>query len=506
MKKILLSLALLATVFSARATDYTDQLSVAINGVAAPAQTTTITVDDKGDGTYDFSLKDFRFGEVSVGDITLNSVRGVDQNGVVYLAASEPVHVNLGGVMPLDLTVTLRGELRDNKSRLYASMDIPVTMLNQTVNVVFGRGYQLPNSGFEDYQDYTVDIVDMTTYTPTTTTVKEPLYWHSFASATGDYQAAAVAFANPFTWQSPVVRNGAAGSSSLMLTSSNVMGFQIANGTVTTGRMNCGSMTADDPANHAEMVVSDDSLDAHGDPYYVLLNGQPDSLTLWYAFKQGTPVAEHPYATVDAVITDGTYYQDPEDSATVYNNKSSRAQDKQIATTFTEGTPVWKRLSVPFSVIDKNVDPKAILVTISTNADAGQGSIDTLYVDDVNLVYNDPQNVDINFGTANGIVTPDDITVTYDGALGARVVKDLKQDGDDVIATVTVYNGDLTKEIAKKSHVYKNTTTGISGVSTTADKAIETYDISGRRVDDNARHGVFIIRTTGGKTVKVVRK
>ena len=176
MKKILLSLALLATVFSARATDYTDQLSVAINGVAAPAQTTTITVDDKGDGTYDFSLKNFSFSGVSVGDITLNSVRGVDQNGVVYLAASEPVHVNLGGVMPLDLTVTLRGELRDNKSRLYASMDIPVTMLNQTVNVVFGRGYQLPNSGFEDYQDYTVDIVDMTTYTPTTTTGQTDIF------------------------------------------------------------------------------------------------------------------------------------------------------------------------------------------------------------------------------------------------------------------------------------------------------------------------------------------
>ncbi|WP_288152578.1 calycin-like domain-containing protein [uncultured Prevotella sp.] len=506
MKKILLSLALAATIFSAHATDYTDQLTVAVNGVASPVQTTTISVDDNGNGTYNMSLKNFSFSGLNIGDITLNNVPGVNQDGIVYLAATDPVHVNIGGIMPLDLTVTLRGELRDNKSRLYATMDIPVAVLNQTVEVAFGRGYQLPNSGFEDYQDYNVSLVDMTTYTPTATTVQEPVYWHSFASAKGEYKDAAVAFANPFTWKSSVVRSGAQGASSLMLTSSNVMGIQIANGTVTTGRMNCGSYTATDPANHAEMEISNDSLDAHGDPYYVLLNGQPDSLTLWYAFKQGTPQAEHPYATVNAIITDGTYYQDPEDKA--YTNKRAQAQNKTMATTFTDGTPVWKRISVPFSVIDKNVEAKAILVTISTNADPGAGSIDTLYVDDVNLVYNDPQNVNVTFGGNGSTVSADDITVSWDGALGARVVKDLRQDGDNVVATVTVYNGDLTKEIAKESHTYTNATvTGIDHVATaSAAKTAATYDLSGRRVDNAARGGVFIVRTTDGKTVKVVRR
>lgn len=153
---------------------------------------------------------------------------------------------------------------------------------------------------------------------------------------------------------------------------------------------------------------------------------------------------------MNAVITDGTYYQQPE-GTTAYANKHSQAQNTTIATTFTDGKPVWKRLSIPFSVIDKNVDAKAILVTISTNADAGAGSIDTLYVDDVNLVYNDPQNVKVNFGSSNGTVSLDDITATWDGALSARVVKELKQDGSNVVATVTVYNGDLTKQMAKET-------------------------------------------------------
>ena len=179
-----------------------------------------------------------------------------------------------------------------------------------------------------------------------------------------------------------------------------------------------------------------------------------------------------------------------------------------MATTFTDGTPVWKRISVPFSVIDKNVEAKAILVTISTNADPGAGSIDTLYVDDVNLVYNDPQNVNVTFGGNGSTVSADDITVSWDGALGARVVKDLRQDGDNVVATVTVYNGDLTKEIAKESHTYTNATvTGIDHVATaSATKTAATYDLSGRRVDNAARGGVFIVRTTDGKTVKVVRR
>lgn len=98
-----------------------------------------------------------------------------------------------------------------------------------------------------------------------------------------------------------------------MLTSVD-MWFAIANGTITTGRINTGSMTAADPSNHSWLDLSRTDVDANGDPFHAILNGQPDSIAAWVKFKQNKPVADFPYATISAVITDGTYYQDPEDN------------------------------------------------------------------------------------------------------------------------------------------------------------------------------------------------
>lgn len=477
------------------ATDYKDNLEVSLNGVPSPSQQTTISVNDNGDGTYNFSLKDFSFSGIPIGDINLDSIRGIEQDGEVYLADSVDLNMILYGT-PMTLPVTLRAELLNNKSKLYASIDVTVAMLNnQKVKVTFGDKYQIPNSGFETFQDYTVNNAN----------VQEATSWHSFASAKGEFAAAVNVLSAPHTFKSSFVRPESFGKSSLLIASTSVFGIT-ANGTVTTGRMNCGAPIATDPQNHAEMEIND-SLDAHGDPFYATLNGQPDSLEVWYAFKQGTPSAAHPYATVNAIITDGTYYQDPEDKA--YTNKRAQAQDNKIATTYTNGQPVWKKLSIPFNIIDKSVNGKAILVTISTNADAGQGSLDTLYVDDVNLVYNDPTNVNITFNedATAATVTPDDITVTWDGALGARVVKDLKQEGDSVIATVTVYNGNLTKQIKKATHVYKSATTAINGVTANgaARRNEEVFDISGRRVNTMTRGNVYIVKSADGKTFKVAK-
>lgn len=498
MKKILLSLAIAAAVVPAMATDYTDNLQVAINGAPTPAQTTTITVNKRSDGAYDFNLKNFSFQTIRIGDLALDSVPAVSQDGVVYLADTKTVHVNLYGVLPLDLPVTLRAELRNNESKLYASMDIPVTALHQDVTVIFGNGYQIPNSDFDKYQTYNI------TTAAGPTAVQEALSWHSFASASGSLKNFANSLSAPHTFRSTVRRNGVAAtdSASLMLTSTSIFGI-IANGTATTGRMNCGAAIAADTQNHAALEIND-SLDAHGDPYYVALNGQPDSIAVWYAFKQGTPNAAHPYATINAVVTDGTYYQDPEDKA--YTNKHAQAQDNKIATTYTTGAPVWKRLVVPFSLINSDLKGKAILVTISTNADPGQGSLDTLYVDDLSLIYNTPKNVKVNFpeSLTNGTLNPDDITVTYDSTLEARVVKDIKQVGDSVVATVTVYSGDLTAQAAQFSHSYAVTSTGINKVNADAltNRPTEIYDITGRRVNAMTRGGLYIIKTADGKTVK----
>ena len=121
-----------------------------------------------------------------------------------------------------------------------------------------------------------------------TATSDEPDGWHSFMSASGDPTLVYLAGYNPHTFISDLVRPGSNGKHSLMLTSVD-MWIAIANGTVTTGRINTGSMTADDLSNHAWLSLDSTGTDAKGDPFYQYMNGRPDSLALWVKFKQGTP-------------------------------------------------------------------------------------------------------------------------------------------------------------------------------------------------------------------------
>ena len=94
--------------------------------------------------------------------------------------------------------------------------------------------------------------------------------------------------------------------------------------------MNAGSTTATDTKNHAFLDLSNTDKDNNGDPFYTVLNGRPDAVKVWVKFKQATPQAFYPYATVNAVITDGTRYQDPEDKT--YTNVVAKATNAKIAT------------------------------------------------------------------------------------------------------------------------------------------------------------------------------
>ena len=114
--------------------------------------------------------------------------------------------------------------------------------------------------------------------------------------------------------------------------------------------------------------MSSTEVDGNGNPYYINMVGRPDSLAVWVKFSQAKANKKHPYATVSAYITDGTRFQDPQDKT--YGNVMAKAVNNTIATTGGE----WKRIVVPFTYVNDSIDGKAILVTISTNADPGQGS------------------------------------------------------------------------------------------------------------------------------------
>ena len=515
MKKTLLSLALaLLSSLSMSAKDYTETLVVTVNGTAT-RQTATISVDKQADGRYDFALKNFKLNMagavMGIGNIELkNLVPATSSKGDV-LATDTTITISEGddksvakwmGPMLGSIPLQLKTLVQDN--HLYTVIDI--NMANQVIHVTFGDRYQLPNSGFEDYRTEQVLHADLTGVNPPSTiNVEEPLNWHSFASATGDFVQAANAFSDPHTYSSDVVRSGATGKKSLLLTSASVFGI-VANGTITTGRMQAGAMKADSTKNCAFLSTDSTSTDSHGDPFYALMDGTPDSLAVWVKFKQQTPVAEHPYATISAALTDGTYYQDPQDKD--YTNVVATAKNAQIASNNFE----WQRIVVPFKYTGNDVKAKAMLVTISTNADPGQGSAaDSLYVDDISLIY----NVDKPAVTVNGhAVTLDKAEVTTTAADPATAVVDATTANKGSFAAVCelsstadqrklqlLYCSDDLQTIKTYTLVInKGAETGISQIKTATNNDSKVYDLNGREVKTMHHGNVYILN--GKKVLK----
>lgn len=523
MKKLFTLIAAAMMAVSGFATDYTDQLVVSINGKPSPAQETTITLNKQANGKYEFLLKDFSFGAIKIGDLNLTDVDGAEANGVTYVYGAKSVDVNLYGLMQLTLPMTLRGEVHGDK--LTCTMDIDVTANNQKVHVDFGNvegnlgGFQIPNSGFENFHDevlYNIDYDENGNLkgwsSEIAKTAKVPNSWHSFMDASGPipliYMASAMF--DPHTFISNEVRPGSTGKHSVKVVARNAF-LAIANGTMTTGRMNTGSAKATDVVNNAWLDMDSTGVDGNNDPFYTVMNGLPDSLSVWVKYNQGTANAEHPYATVSAAITDGTYYQDPQDKE--YNNVLASAKNNKIEATGTD----WKEIKIPFTVANKDVKGKAILVTISTNADPGQGSDgDSILVDDINLIYNIPTVKGItvkgnevsltkNAGKVAeaGEIKAEDIEVSTEGANDVHIYKYLKQDKNNVVATVVVANGDYSN-FQTFTITLNNAVTGISSVKSLDNAPAEIFNISGQRVNNMQPGQVYIVKK-GGKTVKVMK-
>ena len=244
---------------------------------------------------------------------------------------------------------------------------LPLGMQAQSVDFSEYEGTQIPNSDFETWAD------------DEGKTKVEPRYWHSFESASGD-------FASWATRKISSSGTSKGGNYSCQLKSSTFWGI-VANGTMTTGQLNAGSMSATNTDNHASLDINSTSKDNYGDPFYAELTARPAALAVWVKFTQGTPNAEHPYATVSAAITNGNYYQEP-----TANNDSSVVIGYAKNNTIASNGGEWQHLYVPFRYDSKNFNktdnPKAIMVTFSTNADPGQGSGgDILLIDDLELIY-----------------------------------------------------------------------------------------------------------------------
>ena len=172
------------------------------------------------------------------------------------------------------------------------------------------------------------------------------------------------------------------------------------------------------------------------------------------------------------MITNGTYYQDPEDKT--YNNKVAVAAPKSSDMTVGD----WREVTCNFDYAkyaSNKVDAKAILVTFSTNATPGKGSYvakskaDSVYIDDLELVYNagiksisfKGQALDLTTIQTTGIelaadeaVSAADFEVVKEGE-DAKVTKLVEATADGYVAVITAVSADLKTQVAYEINIKK---------------------------------------------------
>ena len=457
MKRIFTLFSAMLMSIASFATTYNGTLTVTVNGEVSE-QPTSVSIDEVN-GNYKLSINNFMLvaGEtiLPVGNIVIDHVPGAVNGGLTTLCTNQEIQIPAGNVegiaeedwlgpllgnVPVEMNARFTGEG-------YVVTDIHINMveLGQVIDVKFenvGTHFQMPNSDFETWSDKN----------------KAPKNWHGFESVTGKFSSTANKGVK--LRSSSNVRPGSTGKTSAVVTCTKVLTV-IANGTMTNGRLAAGSMKPTNSANHSETNLSSTDKDDNDDPFATPMYAKPDSVKFWMRFTQAQAQASNPYAAFNAVITDGTYYQDPEDKT--YTNKVAVAAPKSSSSDMKVGD--WRLVSCPFdyaSYAANGAEAKAILMTFSTNATPGKGSYsngvaDSVYVDDLELVYLadiksvsfkgatlDLTNTDIDIAD-DDVISASDFVVEKKGE-DAKVTTLVEANAKGYQAVISVVSGDLNTQ------------------------------------------------------------
>lgn len=222
---------------------------------------------------------------------------------------------------------------------------------------------QFDNPGFEQWTSREAQAVS------------EPVHWHSSGTATGTFSG----FLSSQIEASTQTRPGSSGIKSVRLYPTSVMGIT-ANGNLTNGRMNAGSMSATGSNNYNYTQRSNSAFNTPIDRI-------PDSLVVWVCFRSESATQR---AQIHAAIHGDTDYKFVADGTEEpLNMLVASVRHTFTRTSTANGAYNWCRLSMPFVKDGPCNDPRYILFTITTNELAGEGSTnDDLFVDDIELIYN----------------------------------------------------------------------------------------------------------------------
>lgn len=500
MKKLYTIVSLMLSSLSIMATDFKDCSMAIKSNISTNIEKSNTTVSINGST---FSINGLKYNNTDLGNVELTNLQVIDgySDGTMVYATSAPQYITIGGE---NVAANFRGEVRNSKFR---------GILNLTVN---GSNYiamigdkaeelgQLPNAGFEEFHEATITIKDLIAPSGTFKS-DEPNSWHSFQSATGSKKQYVGSSIDTYKEDNDK-RTGSTDKRCVKIQSSivKVLGLsQPANGTMTTGRLYAGATDAASEANNSTMDFADKAKDGNGDPFYPIFTTKPDAMTVWVKFKGN--VKDHPYATVKAILANDRV-QDPEIDD-YKKNVIARATNATIESK----NFAWQELNIPFKYENKKNTPKGVLVTISTNAEAGKASnkksnLDIIYVDDIAMIYNSGlksaqyKNTTLSFAdnkTAieiEGKASEADFSIASDGE-GAYISKVLKtNEGETGKSTlyITITSNDLQKSNCFEVAITDKTATGIFNIKSDSNATSSTlYNLAGQQVS-NSYKGIVI--------------
>ena len=490
MKK-LFTLALTALMsLAAMAENYHCKLAVDVYGVPSDPMEIDLECTKNADGKYDILLKDFYFGTMPVGDITINGIEAQTEKEFTFLTYDGTITLGgswaILGPLPVDFIGFVRGD------RFSAHLLVP----NVGVNVVLNNQItQIYGSDFENWHK--------------AGTSDEPNGWHGIKSGTG-----LASFAGASAFISDDIPADSKGTKSVKLQSGVTLGIS-ANGTITTGRMAVGAMEATSTLNNVFVDPSSTDVDGNGDPYYNTFHGRPTSITLWYKFKNGGENTNP--ALISANVIGEGYFQEPTPEGTTYENLIANA------TSTLEATDEWKKVTVPFDYETYGAEDlltRSILVTINTCSVPGGGSKseddpDVLYVDDVQLNY-EPVATSIrilNTEVEGFSADKTEYDITLPSVPTENDIDIECMNGDTVwplcfyennTFLVNLYNQEM--KLVKTYTFNVTIDTAVKGITSDAvnNAVTSRYNINGQKVGKNAK-GLVITRFADGTAIKTMK-
>ena len=280
-------------------------------------------------------------------------------------------------------------------------------------------GPQFDNRGFEHWT------------TRETTSVSEPTHWHSGGTATGSFSG----FVSSQIELSTQTRPGTNGIKSVRVFPDRVLGVT-ANGNITNGRMNAGSMSATGSGNYNYTQRSESA-------YNTPISQLPDSLAVWVCFRSNSTSDK---AQVKAVVHgDADYKIIANGTEEPANMHVATAVQSFTRTSSANGAYTWRRLSIPFVNNGPCTDVRYILFTATTNETPGTGGTsDDLFIDDVLLIYRPTFNV---YPLAdNTFDAGDDITLQF-ALAGTMSPDNLNATANEVIAQLSDASGSFANPV-----------------------------------------------------------